>query len=159
MLPLAVAVAEAVDFFESDGRIVDSKLRPVNVEVLAEEIRRKVVRKSLKNTGTREEPKLERVFRPIAVSQIVLRMLLTHEKYGLLGRLPVVTAADLQPQTETQPQEEAPAEQVVLPETQREIEAGKKAAARYAEPSERTRQEIEAGQKAAARYRERAQAG
>jgi hypothetical protein len=155
MPALAAAVAEAVDFFEFEGRIADSELCPVNVEALAAEIRRKVVRKGLRNVGTREEQKLERAFRPIELSQIVLRMLLTHEKYGLLGRLPVVTLADLQPQAEAQPQEEAPTEQVILPETQRELEAGRRASARFAEPSERTRQEMERGAEVSAKYQKK----
>jgi hypothetical protein len=97
---LASAVAEAADLYQEGGRVlglVDGELGVMNTAVLAKVISENLVRKGIRNVGTVEQPVYEREYRGVEVGEIVLRMLLTDERYGLLGLLPVVRMEDLAP--------------------------------------------------------------
>jgi hypothetical protein len=137
MPALANAVAEACDLYEVDGRIVvlsDGELRILTTSLLAQAIRKNLVRKGLRHVA---DGKLERTYLPVTVNEVVLRMLLTDEKYGLLGRVSAPMMAE-----EAQP--EAAVEPPVWLDPQRALEAarGAQVLARFANPD--AQRELEA---------------
>jgi hypothetical protein len=158
---LAGAVAEACDLYDVDGQVIGlaaGKLDIVTPAILGKMIGENLVRKSVRNTGTIEQPVFEREYRPVAVSEANIRRLLTDKEYGLAGLLPRLEAADVTPRgaeppaVETPPEPEAPA--TINPA---EIEAGKRTAAKWAElgSAEQTKIEREQGARVAAKHKAR----
>jgi hypothetical protein len=160
---LATAVAEAVDLYVADGRIVElaeGELRVTNTATLAEAIRTNLVRKGLRNIGTAETPVFELEYRGVQVSEANLRKLLSdeNEKYGLLRLLPLLRMEDVTPRGSAPPAVEPPPEPKAPPTIDpAEIAAGKRASARYSEmgSTEKTRQERERGAEVSARHARR----
>jgi hypothetical protein len=118
-------------------------LNNVGGELLRKVLRENFVSKCLVTTGAG----LEIAYRPVEVSELVIRTLLTApvRDGGLVGRIPQVV---MEPPRQVS-EETAPA--VIW--NQVEYEAGQRALARHAPGSERLREEIEAGQRALAKYR------
>jgi hypothetical protein len=149
---LADAVVGAlgrIDIFDDNGRIVflaQGRLHPVNGVVLREIIRANFATKHLVTTGTG----LSVEYRPVEVSELVIRMLLTAapQDGGLIGRVPLAMP---------EPREMAAvpeAEPPQVPSNPIEDAAGKAALAKHAGAGgERTRGEIEQGQRRLAQLR------
>jgi len=90
---LSEALADSpVHLFDVDGRamlLAKGALHPVNAEILRELIQANLVTEGLRNVGTVEAPIYELEYRPIEPAENVVRTMLTSEKHGLIGRLPV----------------------------------------------------------------------
>jgi hypothetical protein len=146
---IADAIAGAldrIDIFEDGGRLVllaGGGLHNVNAEVLRAILRANFATKHLVTAGGG----LSVEYRPVEVSELVVRTLLTAPPRdgGLLGRVPMA-----QMEAPRQVEEAAP----VVPSNPIEDAAGKAALARHAGAGgERTRGEIERGQQRLAQLR------
>jgi hypothetical protein len=142
-----VARLDVIDLFD-DGQLIlvaGGGLHHVNAEILREIIRTNFVSKCIVNTGTGLAIK----YRPVEVSELVVRTLLTAPPHqgGLVGRVPPVMMEA--------PRQLAEPAEVVVPSNPVEHEAGQRALARHAggASGERTRQEIERGKQRLAQLR------
>jgi hypothetical protein len=144
-----VARLDRIDLFDDGGRLVliaGGGLHNVNAEILREILRANFATKHIVNAATG----LEVTFRPVEVSELVIRTLLTAppQDGGLGGRVPLAMP---------EPREMAAvpeAEPPQVPSNPIEDAAGKAALAKHAGAGgERTRGEIEKGQQRLAQLR------
>jgi hypothetical protein len=158
---LAGAIADAADLYQSDGRVlglIDGELGIVNTAVLAKVINENLVKKGVRNVGTVEQPVFEREYRPVEVGEVVLRMLLTDDQYGLLKLLPVLRMEDLAPRAPAPPvAEAAPEPEPPLVMNPEELAAGQRAAAKWAKlgSAEQNQLERQRGAEMVARHKAR----
>ena len=162
MPALTAAVAGAADLFAVDGQIVgliDGELDVMNAAALGKVIRENLVRKGIRNAGTVETPIWEREFRGVEVGEVVLRMLLVDERYGLLGLLPVLHEEDLMPRLPEAAVAEAPPPATPTPTVmnEAEAEASRRVSERWARlgSAEQNRLERERGAEVVARAQAR----
>jgi hypothetical protein len=140
-----VARLDRIDMFELNGALVllaGNELHGVNREVLREVVRANFATKHLVTAGAG----LSVEFRPVEVSELVVRTLLTAppQDGGLIGRVPAVMMEA--------PRQTA-AEEVAMPSDPLEAARGAQVLARHAAAGdERTPQEIERGRQRAAEF-------
>jgi hypothetical protein len=142
-----VARLDRIDLFDDGGQLVliaGGRLHNVNGEVLREILRPNFATKHLVTAGAG----LSVEYRPVEVSELVMRTLLTAppQDGGLIGRVPLVTM-------------EAPRQVTAVEETAAvtnpaEHAAGQAALMKHAGAGgQRLREELEAGRQALARFR------
>ena len=149
---LAACIMQAAPIFMMDGRLVwvrGGPLTLINRDAVIELCGRFIVTEHPVNRGTEAEPDWVVEYRQFVPDELMVRNLI---RESLPRRAPVVWPEAAPPPPEPEPQ-------VLLPETEIEIAAGKRTAARWAGlgSKERLQQEIEAGQRAAARHKAQGQ--
>jgi hypothetical protein len=149
VLSAALAESPSVHLFDDDGRIalfVAGGLHIVDAALLREIIRANLVTEGLRVVDS----VVELEYRPIEASEVVVRTMLTSEKHGLTGKLPLAALRRGSGRQAAAAVEEPPVPQGV------EFERGRQRAAHFARlASQGPRLEAERGAARAAEFAER----